>query len=59
MQVLLKKRLLKANAPSPHVEPCGLGFTKSSTAVLAPSAAASFDAAKPPLPPPMTTRSYS
>lgn len=40
--------------PSPHVVPIGVGFTKSQTATLAPSLAASFDEAKPPEPPPMT-----
>mmetsp|Transcript_29076 Transcript_29076/g.86060 ORF Transcript_29076/g.86060 Transcript_29076/m.86060 type:complete len:207 (-) Transcript_29076:523-1143(-) len=45
--------------PSPHCVPAGDGFTKSSTATFAPRALASFEAARPPEPPPITTRSYS
>uniref|UniRef100_A0A2M3ZRT9 Putative secreted peptide n=1 Tax=Anopheles braziliensis TaxID=58242 RepID=A0A2M3ZRT9_9DIPT len=43
--------------PSPQRVPCGDGFTKSSTATLAPSWTACFAQANPPEPPPMTTRS--
>lgn len=45
--------------PKPHLVPCGDGLTKSSTATLAPCNAASLAQAKPPDPPPMTTKSYS
>mmetsp|Transcript_25332 Transcript_25332/g.59287 ORF Transcript_25332/g.59287 Transcript_25332/m.59287 type:complete len:243 (+) Transcript_25332:856-1584(+) len=43
--------------PRPHLVPAGLGLTKSSTATLAPNAEASLEAASPPDPPPITTRS--
>lgn len=42
--------------PRPHVVPAQLGFTKSRTQTLAPRRAASLPHARPPEPPPMTTR---
>ena len=43
--------------PRPHVVPAGDGFTKSQTATFLPSLAAAFEQARPPEPPPMTSRS--
>ena len=43
--------------PKPQVVPAGEGLTKSRHATFAPSFAASFAAARPPEPPPMTMRS--
>lgn len=45
--------------PSPHLVPIPDGFTKSRQATLCPSLAASLAHARPPEPPPITTRSYS
>ena len=45
--------------PRPQVAPAGEGLTKSSTATFAPNLAHSFEHAKPPDPPPITTTSYS
>ena len=42
--------------PRPHVVPAQLGFTKSRTQTLAPRRAASLPHARPPEPPPITTR---
>eukprot|EP00900_Chrysochromulina_parva_P022468 jgi/Chrpa1/4855/Chrysochromulina_OHIO_Genome00010223-RA len=43
--------------PSPHVVPASDGFTKSQTATFLPYLAAALLAARPPEPPPMTSRS--